>query len=252
MTVALGRMAISLSSVRTRVVRSVISSTVPKVSWSSMLSPTANGRSSRIVTPAMRFWTVSWAANPSAIPAIPRPAMNGATAIPSWSRTRMAAIARSVNRVNRRISCSTPASTRRARRSVRRRRPWTTRYTPQNARPTRTAGSRFSSENRPMAPRKISAASSNRPSESDSVASATLRPSAPTPRVVSTRTVSRTTTTESAPTVSTVAVSAGDGAACTARSPPRPPPRPRGGGRPRRCWRGASRSSSGRRRPAPA
>ncbi len=142
-TLALGRIAIWLSSVRIRVVRSVISSTVPKVSCSSMLSPTWNGRSSRIVMPAIRFWTVSWAANPSAMPAMPRPAMNGATAIPSLSRTATTATATMANRVNRRMSCWTPASIRLDRPSARRVTVSVTRSTAQSRTAVRTAGSKF-------------------------------------------------------------------------------------------------------------
>src|SRR5438105_5191800 len=65
------------SSARIRVRSRLTSSTIPPVSSTEMVSPTANWSSLRIISPASRSFTMLCAPKPSAAPMIVAPAMNG-------------------------------------------------------------------------------------------------------------------------------------------------------------------------------
>ena len=80
------------STSRSRVVRRLTPSTVPVATPVSMTSPTPNWSSISMNMPERKSRTRDCAPNPSAIPAMPAPAIRGARLIPSVSSTDSTAI----------------------------------------------------------------------------------------------------------------------------------------------------------------
>jgi hypothetical protein len=85
MTMELGMWTISPSSVRIITERASTETTVPMWPPEETSSPVVKGRRSWMITPPTKLARMSWRANATAIPAIPRAPRTGPMATPSCS-----------------------------------------------------------------------------------------------------------------------------------------------------------------------